>query len=375
MAASTGTASSIRGYGAIFARELGLIALILAIVGLLVSLRRRRTPATYPLLITFGVNLVGAAAAVGAGGASGFNTVFLEEGFLYGCYFVLACWLALGATELVESIGKLSIVGRFGLDRRREHVKALVVAALGCALLVPSVVGHWSVVRRSDKPFADSFAESVFSELPPRSVLLMYSAERTQPLIYRQVVDHQRRDVVVIAADGLTYGWYREQLRRRLGLPLPPADSNTALAMRRLAKSLRGVRPLYVDTFTGQMLANQIPSLHVPGGDLVGYQPVGLLAKVTGGTGPAPVSSPSSLDRTVRQAERAAGMPDSNWLAWPNTYVFESVYLSAGLEVARAYFEAHDNAGMRSALLNQLRIDPQDAVAQQDLQKLDNSSG
>jgi hypothetical protein len=366
--------TTIGNYVPIFARELGVVALILAAFGLLVSLRHRRTAATYPLLIAFLGNLLGAAAVVGPGSSGGFDGDLSQEGFILGCYFVLACWLAIGATQLVQSAGGISLGRRLNLGARRRFVEALMAVVLAVVLLVPAVISHWSVVRRDVKPFADSYATSVFNELPPRSVVVILGFERATPLIYRQVVYHQRRDVVVVAADGLNHDWYREQLTRRLGQPLPPAVANDVLNARRVVKSLSGVRPVYLDDYTAQLLGGQF-AVGRGAGDTIGYQPVGILAKLVGGSGAAPVSSPAVLDQTVRDSERAAGMPDPNWLAWPNDYVATSVYLNAGLEVVRAYYKHGDAAGMRAALLQQLSIDPNDGPAQTDLSKLNQAQG
>ena len=220
--------NNLSGYATTFGRELGVLGLLLAAFGLVASLTRRRTVASYPLLITFLVNLIGATAVVNFGASNGgFDGDLVGEGFVLGCYFVLACWLAIGADELVRIVTGARVAGRLGFAGRRGPLAAVAGAVLGAAVVVPLALGNWSVVRRDSKPFADRYASTALSELPPHAAVFILGAELTQPLVYRQVVYHQRPDVAVVAADGLSYDWYREQLSRRLGVSLPPSTGNS----------------------------------------------------------------------------------------------------------------------------------------------------
>ena len=83
---------------------------------------------------------------------------------------------------------------------------------IAAVVLVPSVTGHWNVAHRAGKPYADAYGSTILNSVPRNSAVFILGAELTDPVIYRQVVYHQRRDVVVIAADGLAYGWYRDEL-------------------------------------------------------------------------------------------------------------------------------------------------------------------
>ncbi len=374
---AVGVTSTTRNETVIFARELGLLGLLVAGFGLVMSLVRRRGVGSYALLITFAVNLVGVTAFTAPGVSSAldrYDVDMIVQGFLFGCYFALAAWIAVGATELGDVIGRARL-GRVDLSSRRSVVVPIVAAVLAAALLVPSVINHWPVVQRSDKPLADRYASTLFGELPPHATIVIWGAELTQPLIYRQVVYHQRPDVVVIAADGLSYGWYRQQISRRLGRPLPPPAGNTILDARRLVKSLSAVRAVYMDAGTAELLAGGGATQASVPGDLIGYQPVGILTKPAPGTGPFPVQSPTVLDQTVRAAQRVAGLPGSHWQLWPNGYVAKDVYSTAELEVARAYFQRRQYAGMRRALETELSIDPTDSTARNDLAKLNQTHG
>ncbi len=365
---SAAVTDDVLNYAVIFGRELGVLALLLAAFGLLASLTWRRTAASYPVLIAFLANLIAARAVVNFGGDSGsLDTDLIDEGFVLGCYFALACWLAIGAAELVGAPGRVAITGRLK-DRLRRPLVAVGQArlfvpaaalALGAAVVVPLVLGNWSGVQRSSKPFADDYAQAVFSELPPHAAVFILGANLTQPLIYRQVVYHQRRDVEVVAVDGLEFGWYRQQLRSRLGIRLPAptgAPRNDAV---RTMSAVAHVRPVYLDPQTVQTFSS-----------VIGYRPVGLLSQLASGHGQAPVSAPAEPEQRLLAAERQAGFPDHNWNIWPNDAFAQEEYAAATLHVAQAYYQRRDFVGMRRVLLNDLKIEPGDPTAEGDLAQL-----
>jgi 4-amino-4-deoxy-L-arabinose transferase-like glycosyltransferase len=361
--ASPGLASRVATYFKIFWRELGIAGFLLAAWGLLASLRRRHGPASYPLLIVFAANLLGAAAVVGLSRSAGFDGDLVEEGFLLGCYFALACWVALGATDLLARITAVSPVGRLGMVAPAKVIVPMIATGLAAVVLVPSVTGHWSVAHRSANGFADSYANTVFAELPPRAVVFVWGSDLNLPLTYRQVVYHERPDVVVIAVGGLRYDWYRQQLSRVLGRSLPPQAAGTVLDTARVMRSLTGVRPVYMDQQAIAYLSGT-----------VGSRMVGLVAELEPGTQPVPASSPAALEQTVLAAERAAGIPNPAWNGWPNVYLAQAAYSTAALRVAGAYYQHHDLVGMRRALRNVLSVQPGDPIANRDLALL-NSSG
>jgi hypothetical protein len=80
---------------------------------------------------------------------------------------------------------------------------SVTAVALAGALVAVSVANSRSVSDRSAPPYADRYATTLFDALPPHAVVFIWPAELTQPLIYRQVVAHDRQDVVVVASDGL----------------------------------------------------------------------------------------------------------------------------------------------------------------------------
>jgi hypothetical protein len=363
---TTGTAiaPSISGYGVIFGRELGILGLLLAAFGLIASLRRRYMVASYPLLIAFFANLIGAAVVVGVGSSPGSDVDLVEEGFLLGCYFVLAAWMAIGATELVAITSNARLAGRFDFSPHRRLVSAMVAAILVAAALVPLVPQHWSVAHRDSKPFADRYASTVFAALPQRAVMFVWGADLNLPLTYRQVVYHDRPDVTVIAVGGLRFDWYRAQVSRLLGRALPAEAADPIVDLTQVMRSLNGIRPVFVDQQATEFLTTRFK-----------YRNVGLVAQAEPLSQAVPVSSSVALEHSVLAAERAADMPSPAWNGWPNSYLNQAEYATAELKVARAYYQQHDLVGMRRALTNVLSIEPGDSTAAKDLALLNGQAG
>jgi hypothetical protein len=385
--------ANLGGDAAIFARELGILGLLLAIAGLAACLAWRRGAVLWALLIAFLANLIGASAVVDFGAGHGsLNGDLIDEGFVLGCYFVLAVLVAVGAGELVRlAAGYTSrLAAGFGSRGREEPLEsaaadghapsaalasraaprrtgggvlaAALAAALAAVLIVPLAVGNWSTVHRSDKPFATRYARAAFAELPAHAALFVMGAELTQPLIYRQVVFGQRRDVAVIAADGVEYGWYRQQLSRRLGVRLSSASGDFYEDDARLIRAVARVRPVYLDPQAAQTLSG-----------VVGYRPVGLLEQLAPGRGAQAVASPAAVEARLVAAERLSLFPDRSWSLWPNDYVDQAEYATAALKAAQAFYQRRDFVGMRRALLNDLMVDPGNPTGERDLAALERS--
>lgn len=349
-------ARSVLSYGVMFSKELGVFGVVLAALGAYATLRRR-TSRAFLLLITFVINLVGVAAVAGVGSSTDFSTDLIQEGFVLGCYFVLAVWLGLGAGQLGGFVRSRRLVKA---PTQRRVLESGLAIIMGGTLLVPSISHHWAVAHRASKPFADRYARSLFAELPPRAVVFIWGAELTQPLVYRQVVYHERPDVVVVAADGLSYDWYRRQLSRRLARSLPPAVSNSVVDAASVIRSqLSGVRPVYLDPQATEVLAGTL-----------GSTATGLLARPLLGNTRALAASPTMLASRVAMAERVAGLPDRDWNVWPNDYLEQATYSTAAFRVARGYFGERDFTQMGRWLSNVLSIEPGNTTAQNDLAAL-----
>lgn len=356
--------SGVQHYIQIFRRELGLAGFLLAVWGAIASLTWRRRRASIPLLIAFAVNLVGTAVTV-APATSSYDVDLVEEGFILGCFFVLACWIAIGATDLfarVRALSKRAGTGQVG-SIVRGVLPPAAIAAVAVAALVPLVVVGWPVAHRSDNAFADRYAETVFSELPHRAVLFVWGSDLNFPLEYRQIVYHQRRDVVVVAVGGLRYAWYRQEIGRQLGQPLPPELGNTIQDLAHVIHSVGETRPVYIDEQATEYMQG-----------VVGFRTVGLVSQVVPGSKEV-LPAPATLERTVVAAERAADLTNPDWQVWPNTYLDQADYVSVALKAARYYYEDHNLAGMKAALLNVVHIDPGQHDAEQDLSELAHQTG
>jgi 4-amino-4-deoxy-L-arabinose transferase-like glycosyltransferase len=351
-------------YVEMFSQELGIAGVLLAFWGLLASLWRQRSAATIPLLLLFGTNLVGAVVTVGASRLTGFDTGLIEEGFLLGCYFALAAWVALGASDLVALGRSLAPVRRLRESGRVRLLAPGVVTLMAAAILTFAVTGNWSVAHRSDNAFADDYAKTVFAELPPRAAVFVWGPDLSLPLTYRQVVDKERPSDVIIAVGGLAFGWYRRQISRELGTPLPSMGAQTLQSIASVVRSVAAHRPTYIDVQATEFLRG-----------IVGYRTDGLVAQVVPGRQPASAGSAAALQATVRALENQADITNPAWRGWPNAYLFQDDYVTLQLGVARAYYDQRDLGGMRRALQGVLRISPGNRTARSDLALLASQGG
>jgi Protein of unknown function (DUF2723) len=339
---------------AILYEELGVAAIVLAALGLGVSLWRGRGPPAYALLAVFLVNLVGAAFVAGSGSFQGVDTALFREGFVLGSLVVGAAWVGLGASS-VTGYAARALARRERSADERAALGLLAVPVLCLAVLLPSVLMHADVPARASEPWADRFAESVFAELPEGAVIFIFGAERTQPLVYRQVVADERPDVTVVAADAVGLDWYREDLSERLGMALPPSGGTIEADAAGLIRFVSRDRPVFMDFRTAQILHRDLR-----------FRPIGFLARPAAAERPLADRPLARFEQRVRAAAAAAGMPDADWDAWPAEY-FLDIYTSAAHEVSRAYFRRDDAAGLRRSLRYILYIDPENTLARRNL--------
>jgi hypothetical protein len=350
-------------YFEMFVRELGIAGSLLALWGLVASLAWRRRRASWVLLGAFLTNLVGVGVTV-APRRSGRGIDLIEEGFVLGCYFVLACWIAIAATDLATRLHALLARRRPGARLLRRALTPTVASALAAAAIVPLLIVGWPVAHRSDNAYADRYAETVFSELPPHAILFVWGSDLNFPLQYRQIAYHQRTDVTVVAVGGLRFRWYRQELSRTLGRRLPPLEAKTVPDVANVIRWAGRLRPVYIDEQASEFLSG-----------VVGFQTIGLVSRVTPGTTKPSTIAPALLQQRLLAAERFAGMPSPDWTVWPNLYLNQADYASVGLKAARYFYDEHDIAGLRGALLNVARIDPGNQTARQDLSLLGAGGG
>ena len=332
----------LRAYTVLLSRDVGPVALALAGVGLVASWRRSPRVQAAFLSVAFAVNLGAAALVVGTRRVEGFDTVRAQGGFLLGAVLVVAVWVALGASLVIEAASRRGAGAP--LARATPLGAGVVVAAL---VLVPSAVVHRSHASHRTPPFASQYATNVLGSLPGRSVLLVWGAERTFPLLFQQVVAGARPDVTVVAADGLGRPWYRQQAARRLGVGRLGGRDDAPHQAQALGQRLRGERPVFLDTAAMRSLGGRL-----------GYRPRGLVGEVVEGSGPQPPLSLDEADHLLARVYATDGVySDPSRLRFPNRRIVSS-YGRAHLELSRAYAGA-GNAERATEHVNLARrVDP-----------------
>ncbi|HVA61384.1 MAG TPA: DUF2723 domain-containing protein [Mycobacteriales bacterium] len=342
--------SSLVSYFVVFARELGVFGLLLGALGLTRGLRRRSLPAAV-LSVVFLTNLFLVALVAGPGSHHKWAIDLIEEGFLFGNLVPLAAGAGLALTQVDEMLRRY----RPAWFQARGH---LGPAALATVALLGIFQGLLESSHAAQGPDLEArYASTVFSELPRDAVLIVVPYERSAPLLYRQVVAHQRQDVLVLYLDALGQSWYRAELSARLHRRLPGYKGNIIAYADALTRSLQSSRPVYLDAPTTVLLGSSLST-----------QPVGLLSIVTF----APRQNRAELaivSKVVDAAEQSANIYDAGWAQWPNTTVRDS-YAYAELALAKAYSDIGDVTDTAIHLRALLRIQPDNAVARDDLAQL-----
>ena len=315
-------------YVEIVARDAGLGAALLALVGIFdVWNRRRRDLGLFLAILGLG-NLVGVGVNWGYNTIAGFTPGLVMGGQLVGVYVVVAVLAALGLSRLGHEVREWRVEARRSARRAaiegRDAVVTAVVAVVAAATIVPSLVVHHELADHRMPPLAGNYAARVLAQLPRHAVLLSGGYEFAQPVIERQEVDGARRDVTVIALDILDRTWYRDQLVHRLGLDPALARSmpaNTARA--EVVTALRRTRPVFEDAYA---------MYSAP--ELFGYQPQGLVGRVVDGSGPQSTPGVAALAVALRRGEDADGI-DPKYNRFPNATFF-FLYERAHVELAKA---------------------------------------
>ena len=226
--------------------DLSLLALVVASIGLVAAWRQRsqRLAAAYSATAIV-VNIAAAAVIVSPGRVTSSSSALVLGGFLLGALVGLAIAVGLGIDWLMDGVHRLMPVSR------RPALRYLLALALGLVLVGPAVWSHYSEVGRRQNHFAEQYASNLFASVPQNAVLVVWSAERTFPLLERQVVHGERPDVDVIAGDGLAYESYRSQIERQLHVELPASVHDPYLDAVSAVTALEARGPVVLDLYAG----------------------------------------------------------------------------------------------------------------------------
>lgn len=243
-------------YGALATREFGIPAVLLALIGVVAGARRGAKAAGLVVAAVGVVSAAGAAVIVLPARVRGFETTLVQGGFLVSVWIPVAVAVGLG----VDAGGRWA-AARLA-DRRGAggggRIAPAVALALGAVAVVPAVVTHRELATHDAPAFADAYATNVLEPLPERAVVIVLGAERAFPLWYAQSVHGLRPDVDVLAADGLTRRWYRDQVEERLDVRLPSARGGQPEATIAVAERLAETRPVYLDMLAVQVFGDEV---------------------------------------------------------------------------------------------------------------------
>ncbi|HEX4489879.1 MAG TPA: DUF2723 domain-containing protein [Acidimicrobiia bacterium] len=337
-------------------RDFGAVVAVLFACGVAELVRRRLDPARVAFLaIAAGVNLVAVAIGSGVTQMWGFENVVVGGGYLLATMIVIAVVVAVGTTGAVDFVGR-AMAQRSDSDddapaERARVLPAMVAAALLAAVVVPSVVVHRAHASLKVAPLADAYGHRVLEQLPRHAVLLVWGEEYSMPMLYRQLVDHERRDVTIVSANAVGLDWGRAQLTQRLhlgdALRLDSADK----MVERMIASIQRTRPVFLD----------VTAMHVLE-PFVAYRTDGYVGEVVAGkAGPRSVTDVDAVAAMVKRSDTADGLDHEAYrrLVWKTVYAFHE---RAHLELAKAYALQDDIAAATAQVRLANGVNPVDGA-------------
>jgi hypothetical protein len=323
-------------YIVVLALDLGPVIFVLAAAGVYVAWRHLPRLPVAALSAGILVNLVVLAVALGIT-LRGIESALAQNGFLASALLATAVFAAIGATRLEQRLSaRTPQLGPWAL------VLLAAITITGAALTHPAA-------DHSPTPFADTYAQDVFADLPDNAVLLVWGAERAFPLWQHQQVRGERRDVTVVAADGLNRPWYREQLRERDGLPLQRESSGSeADEAQRLTERLESgpqPRPVFLDMAAASTF------------EAIDSTPIGLVA-----TADEQPVDPVALTAHIETLLNTPGITDGpGRLRWPYQRI-ATAYASAAAQAAQACLQEGRGDLARSNIDLALEAQPNNPV-------------
>ena len=224
-----------------FLWQLTLPGFTLAVLGLVVLLRRRQVAVAASGLLVFLANSVLLIVLLRFDFDYFQVAVFRPYSIL--CYGLLALWLGIG---LQFAFNRL----RWTPANRpsRKNMINSGATTLACILLVGwTVRAHWQANDRADAVFAEHYAELQFDLLPRDAVLFVFG-DATGPTGYYRYVEQRRPDVTLYNLQGLVYG-------DRLFHPFMSTKKKNEVLERFIDSNERAIfLPLDVDTYPSREL-------------------------------------------------------------------------------------------------------------------------
>ncbi len=179
--------------------QLTLPAFLLAILGLVVLLRRRQlAEAGSGLVVFLGQSLVLIM-------LTNFSFNYIQVGifrpYSLVCYGLLAIWSAVGFQVLMDHLRPWSRA-----DQGRKPVLHIALAAvLSLAMAIFSVQENWRKNDRSASDFTKKYSEMMFRYLDPDAIMVVSKDAETGVLGYYHFVENRRPDITLLPRSGFVY--------------------------------------------------------------------------------------------------------------------------------------------------------------------------
>jgi hypothetical protein len=340
-------------YPASITRDLGLGAIVLAAIGGWAAVHRLDRGRQWFLLVVGGITFVGAVVGTGLSRPSGFVTAIVAGGYVIDLLLVLAILIACGTTFVASAVSEW--YARRRPDSPIHVVATAVTVVVALAVLVPSIVTHHSRADNDVPAFADHYGEEVLDGLPPNAALLVWGEEFMMPMVYRQVVAGERRDVSVMAVNAVMDGWVSDQLARKYDLVSARGEDAAELRILGMINELRG---------RGQAVYLDLNAMYALS-DVVAFRTNGFTGEVIEGVdetdvGPHATDAADEIARYLHERDRPS-MFDDRYRRGSYANAF-GLHRRAHIALARAYAAADDIDAAIDEVEAGLRLAPDPAT-------------
>jgi len=207
----------LSAWAAIWVRDLGVLGLALALLGLWRGLETNRR------FTSFGVTYV-----VLLSGYAMLYVTFDSYLYLIPAAIIIALWMARGA---IVALCGLQDWTRSGLHRRLVTVAGVLVLT---ALPLTSIASRFRAMDLSADYEAYTFGKNVLEAAAPSAIVVSDGDTQTFPLWYLRYGLEKRPDVIVVDRRLLAFDWYRDHVVSRhpeLAMVAKAHDAQEALAI------------------------------------------------------------------------------------------------------------------------------------------------